>query len=119
MKYETIDPMSENEAEAVIARNDAAELLYIPVAVGLHAERLDWAQDVCIRLASHPHYNVRGNAILGFGHLARRFGMLDRVRVEPLIRYALRDPDDYVRGHAVATADDVNHFLGWAIPTAV
>jgi hypothetical protein len=31
----------------------------------------EWGEGVCARLANHEHFNVRGNAILGFGHLAR------------------------------------------------
>ena len=65
-------------------------------------------------IASHPHFNVRGNAVLGFSHLARRFGRLDSAARE-IIEAGLRDGDSYVRGHANAAADDVQHFLGWKV----
>jgi hypothetical protein len=70
---------------------------------------------VCLRLSGHPHFNVRGNAILGFGHLARTCGALDEGRVKPLIERALKDTDEYVRGQANAAADDLAHYLGWRI----
>jgi hypothetical protein len=58
---------------------------------------------------------VRGNAVLGFGHLARRFRRLDEGVVRPIIENALLDADPYVRGQADAAADDVAHFLGWKV----
>jgi hypothetical protein len=54
------------------------ELSSVPLAVSMHSTDTDWAQGVCVRLASQPHFNVRGNAVLGFGHLARRFRRPDR-----------------------------------------
>lgn len=119
LHYESIKPLDPVEVEAAISRNDAAELLRVPVAVSLHADDLAWAQDVCVRLASHPDFNVRGNAILGFGHLARRFGSLERSKVEPLVARALRDPVDYVRMQADTTSDDLRQFLGWIVAPEV
>jgi len=68
---------------------------------------------VCARLAIHPDFNMRGNALLGLGHLARLHRMLDRHIVQPLIEQAFRDDNDYVRGHAREAAEDVTQFLGW------
>jgi len=114
MKYEPIDPLSRAEVEAALARDDPEELLKAVVAVALHSEDLDWASSVCMRLASHAHFNVRGNAILGLGHLARRYDRLDSAARE-VIEAGLRDADSYVRGQADAAADDVQHFLDWKI----
>lgn len=119
MRYEAIEFHGEAAEEAAILRGQPAELLRVPVAASLHAERLEWAQGVCVRLAAHPHFNVRGNAVLGFGHLARRFGRLDRAVVEPILVRALVDPDPYVRAHAHDAADDLRHFLGWDLAPEV
>jgi hypothetical protein len=53
-----------------------------------------------------------GNAILGFGHLARTCGKLDPLRVLPLVAAALKDENGYVRGHAHDAAEDIEHYLG-------
>lgn len=103
------------DVEAVIGRGVPGELLHVPISVSLSPPDCAWAQDVCLRLASHPHFNVRGNAVLGFGHLARTCGALDEARVRPVVEAALRDPDPYVRGQADAAAGDLVHFLGWRI----
>ncbi|HEX8274323.1 MAG TPA: hypothetical protein VF615_16925 [Longimicrobiaceae bacterium] len=103
------------DVEAVIARGLPDELLHVPVAVSLDPPDCAWAQEVCLRLAAHPHFNVRGNAVLGFGHLARTCGALEEARVRPIVEAALRDPHEYVRGQAEAAADDLAHFLGWTL----
>jgi hypothetical protein len=104
-----------NDVEAAISRDDAAYLLEAVIAVSMNSPDCEWAQRVCVRLSRHPHFNVRGNAVLGFGHLARRFGRLDEATVKPIIESTLHDESDYVRGQAVSAADDVRRYLGWQI----
>ena len=65
------------------------------------------------RFAAHPHFNVRGNALLGLGHIARRHRRLDRARSQAALEAGLQDAHAYVRGQADAAAGDVEHFLGW------
>ncbi len=104
------------DIEALISEDDPDKMPYVPVAVSMGCDEADrdWAESVCVRLTSHPQEWVRGNAVLGFGHLAREFRTLDRTMVEPLVRAALSDPSSVVRGQAEAAADDITHFLGWS-----
>jgi hypothetical protein len=71
------------------------------------------AENICVRLTSHPHPQVRANAILGFGHLARTRGRLNKDVVKPIIEAGLRDNAKEVRGHAASAADDVYCYLDW------
>ena len=103
------------DVDAVIAKGDPQELLYVPIVVTLSPPDADWAEAVCVQLSSHPHFNVRGNAILVFGHLSRVNQRLNETVVKPLIESALCDEHPYVRGQASGAADDVQHFLGWKI----
>jgi hypothetical protein len=86
-------------------------LLYVPIGVSLNADDLGWAESVCVQLSAHPDPTVRGNAVLGFAHLARRFGSLNMLVVGPIIEAALADPAEYVRMHAADTHYDVKHYL--------
>ena len=99
--------------EDAIARDDPKDLPDLLMEVGLHAESREWAQSCCIQLARHRSANVRGNAVLAFGHLARRFGRLDPQRVRRLVEIALHDPSDHVREQAAVAADDLATFLAW------
>ena len=106
----------EAKVEAVIARANPEELLYVPIVVSLDPPDCAWAFNICRTLAIHADPRVRGNAILGFGHLARTCGALSQ-DIGPLIEAALNDADWDVRAHANDTTHDINHFLGWSLKT--
>ena len=109
------DGWTEEDMESAIERNQPDELLYVPILVSMDPPDCVWAQDVCLRLSRHSNYIVRGNAILGFGYLARTCRALDERQVKPLIESALRDGDEYVRGQADSAASDVVQYLGWQV----
>jgi hypothetical protein len=114
-KYKRPETFTTQDAEEVILRNDPQEILHVPIWAAMTTEDFEWAQDVCIRLSSHSHYNVRGNAILGFGHLSRRFGKIDQEKVVPIVKAALKDTNKYVRSHAESAADDIEFYTGISI----
>jgi hypothetical protein len=109
---------TEADVEAVMARGIPDELLYVPIVVGMNAGGCDreWVERICLTLASHPDFNVRGNAILGFGHIARTCHVLNTEVIVPVIADALNDPDEYVRGHADDAAWDLHVYLGVLVP---
>jgi hypothetical protein len=109
---------TESDVEQVLERGDPMELLYVPIVVGMNAADLDraWAEDVCIRLAGHSHFQVRGNALTGLGHIARTCRALDLERAVPLISAGLSDPDKTVRGLAEDAAADLEMYLGLRLP---
>ena len=115
MKYNEIEKLSAGEVEAAILRNKPSELALSVLSAALYADDSEWAQRVCEQLASHPNENVRGNAILGFGHIARINGKLIQAKVKPLIEAALRDDSEFVRAQAESAADDVESFLQWRV----
>lgn len=106
------------DVEAVLARGDPSELLYVPIVLGLDALDVErtWVEGICFQLAEHPNFNVRGNAILGLGHVARTCRELNIAVSVPLISKALADPHEYVRGHASDAAADLLHFLKVRVP---
>jgi hypothetical protein len=111
--YEPISQLSQDQIEECITRNDPHELLHAVLSAALYAEDQDFAEQVCLKLARHEHFNVRGNALLGFAHIARIHGKLNEKEVRPLVEIGLHDQDDYVRGQAEDARDDIEHFLGW------
>ena len=115
MKYEPIPEMSVEDVDAAIVRNQSDELVLAVLSAALYGLDRGWAQGVCCRLAAHQHFNVRGNAILGFGHLARIHRQLDRSVVLPIVEAGLIDSHEDVRGLANDAADDIEHFLGWSV----
>ena len=104
---------TEADVEAVLGRGDPAELLYVPIVIGMNAEDCDqaWVESVCFNLADHRDFNVRGNAILGLGHIARTCRKLNLDRAVPIISLALSDANEYVRRHANHAASDLQIYL--------
>jgi hypothetical protein len=110
------DGWTKQDVEVVVARGLPDELLYVPIVITMDPLDCAWAERICLGLASHEHFNVRGNAILGFGHLARTCRRLNLATVIPVISAALGDSHEYVRGHAIDAAEDLRHYLGAHVP---
>ncbi len=113
LRYEAIPILSRDEMDAALRRDDPDELGIAVLSAAHYSNDPAWAESLCARLARHPHDQVRGNAILGFAHLARIHRLLTERTVRPLVDAALADPSGYVRGQAESTADDLGMFLGW------
>ena len=113
MKYEKIKKHNETEIKNPLADNDIDELFYVVLSVALYSDDSEYAENFCIQLSNHKHFNVRGNAIQGFGHIARIHGKLSENKVKPIIENALEDKNEYVRGNAVDAKDDTELFLKW------
>ncbi len=100
-------------AEAALERDDPLELMDWILEFAAESDDCKLAENCCARLARHRNSMVRGNAMLGFGHLARRFGRLDPHRVKGLVDTSLHDGSDYVREQARSAAEDLKTFLAW------
>lgn len=94
--------------------DDIDRLESMIIGAALYEDDFEFAQRACITLSGHAQEIVRGNAVLGFGHLARLFGRLDPEALA-IVRERLRDPSDYVRGQAHSAAVDILQFLGLVI----
>ena len=111
LKYS--DPGRASFAAAISAReqNRIQELPSILVSVALYEENPELASSYCLSLVTHENENVRGNALLGLGHIARGFGHLPPEAMAAIFS-GLNDNSEYVRGQASSAADDVQQFIG-------
>lgn len=99
-----------DEVDALLEQPQASGLELVPLSVGLHADDLVWAEEVCSRLAGHPDAAVRANALVGFAHLARRFHNLSFI-AQAIVQASQKDPDATVREQAVAAVAELRHSL--------
>jgi hypothetical protein len=113
------DAVFVDRVEDALQHDDPTELQELILEVALEAADRVWAEVCCARLAKHRSPTVRGNAMQGFGHLARRFGRLDRQRVQRLVEIGRYDRHEYVREQAESAAEDLVTFLAWSFEPLV
>jgi len=111
--YEAIEQLERNEVAAAVKRNNPLELSTVVLSVALYDNDRAFAESFCKKYARHEDSNVRGNAILGFSHIARIHGKLDEGSIKPVIAAALLDENNFVRGQAESAQEDTAWYLSW------
>lgn len=114
-KFQDLNNATIVDVESALLRNDLNELKFVAITVALVFPDQLFAQKICVRLCAHENREVRGNAVMSLGHLARRFRRLDEVIVRGIIESALRDDDENIRTLAKSAADEIHQFLHWEI----
>ena len=109
------DGWTKEQVVSVIEHDDPDEVLYVPIVVGMSAPECgaEWAQSVCLRLSQHESDQVRANALLGLGHIARTSQDLQQLTAAAAISRGLLDTSPLVQGYAQDAAADIRHFMGW------
>jgi hypothetical protein len=113
MKYETIEPISKDRAERLLAKDQRETICRTLVRVAMFEPDRHWAQSQCLRFASHKDSFVRGVAATCLGHLVRIHKAIDEDEVIPVVRQLLQDRDPQIRAIAEDTISDFSMHLGW------
>ena len=98
------------EMEDALIRNEQIKLIQLLVGASLYAPFAE-SLALCFALLNHADEEVRGDAILGFGHIVRRYKKLPRSAILR-VKEAQSDPARFVRGQAFDAMDDIIHALG-------
>lgn len=114
------DGWTKEDVENIMQRGNPEEILYIPIIISVNVKGCgrEWVENICIELAAHSNFNVRGNAILAFGHIARLSGELNVKQILPIVEKAMEDEYEYVRTHAEAAACDFENYLNISMKKA-
>ncbi|WP_405111548.1 hypothetical protein MHH28_02895 [Paenibacillus sp. FSL K6-1217] len=112
--YKPLDDLSSEEIIERLKRNDAADLLTLPLSVGEYHSNWKFAQDICAQLADHESAAVRANAVLGFAYIARTKGQLEKHIVKPIVLRELRENKEY-EWRILDSIEDINFFMKWKI----
>ena len=99
--------------EHALELDDAEALSELAQRIGDDAEDARWGEIAVAQLARHRNARVRGDALAALGQLARRFGNLDRRRVQRLVENGLHARHEYLRERAESAASDLETYLGW------
>ncbi|REK77744.1 CPCC family cysteine-rich protein [Paenibacillus paeoniae] len=80
------------------------------LSIAINADDVEFLQDLMVQYSQHNNENIRGIAILCFGHIARIHRTVNKELIIPFINDALNDESKFVRGHAYSALDDINMF---------
>lgn len=101
-------------AVQILRSGSNKEKAELAMALGFDCPDYGFAQSMCVQLLQTEDEIVRGNAIIGLAHIARRFGKLDKRVVKP---YLLRELRENIKCKDFVTdaVHDINMYLGWSI----
>ena len=107
MNYEELSPISREEADAALSRDDDTYVLCQSILrIALHEADAVWALEHVGRFLLHPHPEVRAVAVSGVGYVVR----IHRAsRILPAL-YALQ-ADAYVSSRVRETLEDIRQFV--------
>jgi len=111
LTYEEPVPVSRPAITRILSSGTPDEIENALVAIALHEEDFEFALATVLKCAASSEEAIRGTAILCLGHLARIHGRLPDQPVIELVRQALRDTSEYVRGQAENAVDDIELFV--------
>ena len=108
------DQYTNDSALQILRSGSNEEKAKLAIALGFDCPDYGFAQSMCIRLLQTEDEGVRGNAVIGLAHIARRFGRLDKRVVRPYLMRELRE-NTSCRELIVDAIHDMNLYLGWNI----
>ena len=113
MKYNPLKKFSNIEIQDILeSSSNIQDARVLPLSVGEYCDNWETAQDICIRLINHIDDEVRANAILGLSYIARRYHILDRNIIEPLLKKELKRNIN-CRDRVLYAIEDIYLFLKW------
>ncbi|MEF2246496.1 hypothetical protein [Paenibacillus sp. IITD108] len=110
-RYEEIQEYDKDSTIQELKLGDDKRIINALLGLAFNEQDWKWVQDICLQFSNNSNYKVRGIAILCFGHLARIHGQLETELVLPIVKKALNDSNEFVRGHANSALDDIQFFL--------
>jgi hypothetical protein len=83
MNYHEILPMSRRELETLLESGNETAIVEALLSAAFFDHEWRWVQGTCLRFLEHADLNVRQNAVMCLGHIARIHRNLDLELVLP------------------------------------
>ena len=107
-------PYTNESAVQIMQSGSNEEKAELAMALGFDCPDYGFAQMMCVQLLQVEDEIVRGNAVIGLSHIARRFGKLDKRVVKPYLLRELRE-NISCKDFIVDAIHDINLYLNWNI----
>ncbi len=86
LTYETIDPITREEAEEMLRSGDTELITYGLLRASYHVEDWRWVQSECLNLLDSQDKHLQYIGAICLSHIARVHGKLDLALVEPELK---------------------------------
>ncbi len=106
--------IKKNEAACKLINTDENEtenVIQGLLELAINADDPDFVQYIMVQYSENDNENIRGIAILCFGHIAKIHGKIDKELVLSIVNRGLKDDSSYVRGHSQSALDDINNHM--------
>jgi hypothetical protein len=113
VKYEEIENNNNDYYIEQINSSNKENVVKGLLGLALYGSDFEFIQNTLVNFSKNKDENIRGIAILGFGHIARLYGKIDKDVVMPIVQNGLRDISEIVKGQSTAALDDINFFTEW------
>jgi len=109
LRYYDIPPIDRKEAETCLVSGSIEDICRALISLAHHDPDWQWVQQKCFEFIRHRDKEIRANAALCLGHLARIHRKLDKQRAISTLRKMLSDPE--LAGRAQDVLDDIEMYL--------
>lgn len=107
--YETIDPITPDEAEEMLRSGDTEAITYGLLRAAHHVEDWRWVQGECLRLLDSDNKHLQYIGAICLSHIARVRGKLDLALVEPVLKKL--EGDEEIGGEIEMVLEDLEIFI--------
>lgn len=109
MGYHEVLPLERDELENLIGSGNEAAVVEALLSAAFFDPDWRWVQQLCVSHLEDMNENVRCNAAICLGHVARIHGRIELEMIVPRLKSMLADP---VTGpYAEDALDDIAHFV--------
>ena len=110
MKYEEIENNNNDYYIEQIDSKNKENVVKGLLGLAVYGSDFEFIQDTLVNFSKSEDENIRGIAILGFGHIARLYGKINKDVVMPIVQNGLKDKSEIAKGQSAAALDDINFF---------
>ena len=109
MKYEAIEPLSRNAAEAAFASGDREAIVHALLGLAMHDDGWRWVQTKCVEFAHHPDPWIQRACAISLLHIARIHRQLDPEPTRLVFERLFANPE--LAAEAREIREEIDSFL--------
>jgi hypothetical protein len=109
MIYQSVQPLSRDEAKRIFAGDDTDEMVNALLSVAYHDPDWQWVQNQCLKFLDTSDLKLRWIATICLGHIGRIHGVIDWDVVVPRLESLLENPE--LAGIAEDALGDIKRFV--------